>query len=242
MLLEQAVYTSAKTKLREGYHIVAKSTGVSNEVTTALNRSCPSHDSLQCLDANFQSLNFHDLGNGMFSISRSVYGGKEFSNRGGLQVATIVLLARREQLAGYDYNVIRLARAAQSLGHLRWTPRFPSQLPRVEIPDAGANIHGERLEHAVRERDQLLAHWRSGKTVVVVTDTSADELMESCVLALSAEERLLLSFTTGLKWTKQRPFQLYVLRNLRTDTRLRLQSAGAVILGDSDRSALQTSW
>jgi len=221
MRLEQAIYTSSKTRRGEGYHVVARSAGITSENVTALNRWCPSHAVLGS-DTNAETMNFHPLAEGGYALSRTTHGGKEFSGRGGLQVVTIVLLLKPRHLAGYDNNPFRLARVAQSLGHLRWSPGFSERLPLVELPDV------ERAEEDLFSDDDfpnvhgILHRLKSRQRVACISPSLGAEIVEGTIRRLPVPKRLDVSFTTGLKWSKQRPFALHIIKKLdeRTSTRL----------------------
>ena len=185
MWLEQAVFTSTKSRQGEGYHVVAKSPGVSSGITTALNRRCPSHGALQGNASDFESLNFHRLTPNTLAVSRTVYGGKEYSNRGGLQVVTIVLVVKDFQLEGYVNDPFCLARMARSLGHLRWQPQFPSTLPSIELPDMELTGRWTPSGDCYENSDKALQHWYGGGSVAVVSEERAEEIIGSLLRASS---------------------------------------------------------
>lgn len=226
MWVEQAVFTSSKTRRGEGYHVVAESPGVSNEIVTALNRWCPSHASLQSGTHHEQSLSFHPLSVNTVALARTTYGLKEFSNRGGLQVVTIALVLRRDQLAGYGNNCFRLARVARSLGYMRWQPQFPERLAAIELPD-------EEFSEAFLSRDAgptkpdlveeaVLELLRLNRRVVVIAE-GGSRLTENIVEQLTPEQRLCCFFSTALRWSKQRPYRVQVLRDIDQRTRIRMK-------------------
>ena len=162
MWLEQAVFTSTKSRQGEGYHVVAKSPGVSSGMTTALNRRCPSHGALQENASDFESLNFHRLTPNTLAVSRTVYGGKEYSNRGGLQVVTIVLVVKDLQLEGYVNDPFCLARMARSLGHLYVVGHTDRDNDTVGYLVSLVAARGPGRRRAGRRRADL-SHGRSGR-------------------------------------------------------------------------------
>lgn len=236
MWLEQAVFTSSKTNRGEGYQVVAKSPGVSDHLVVALTRWCPSHASLQSDDVNAESTNYHPLSLDMVAISRTMYGLKEFSGRGGLQVVTIAILLRRSQLAGYENNCIRLARVARSLGHLRWRTHFPEQIAPIELPNrewSEALLDQELAESDGRSSPtqangpsparaaELL---QAGQRVALLTDSNPNQVAEDVIQNIPIEDRPSCYFTTGLKWSKQRPFRLQLLDGIDHQLSIRLKS------------------
>lgn len=223
MWIERAVFTSSKTRHAEGYQVVAKSPGVTNGIVTVLNRWCPSHAALQSIDPHAQSLNFHPIDHERIAISRTTYGRKEFSRRGGLQVSTTVLIVQRQQLGGFENNAFVFARTARSLGYLRWKPHFPEQLPAIEFPDnAAADL---RVEPNIDEAaSQFVESLRRGERLAIHWPHEPHELAGRLLKCLSPEERIRTFFTTGLKWSKQRPFSLHIFEAIEESTRLRLKT------------------
>lgn len=228
MWLEQAVFTSSKTRRGEGYHVVAKSPGISDDLVVALTRWCPSHASLQSNDVNAESTNYHPLSTDMVAISRTMYGLKEFSGRGGLQVVTIAILLRRSQLAGYENNCFRLARVARSLGYLRWRPHIPEQISPIELPNwewSEALLHREleELDDSYPPR-QVAAILQAGQRVALVTGSNPNQVAEEVIQSLPTDDRPSCYFTTGLKWSKQRPFRLQLLEGIDHQLSMRIKS------------------
>jgi hypothetical protein len=209
--LEQAIYGSQRSALSRGYHVLAKSPGVSSEAVTQLNRWCPSHGSLLGEAHDSWSLNFHPVGRNRFALSRTVYGGPEFSNRGGLQVMTMVLILDERHLSHYDNNPFAVARVARSWGLLRWRPRFPQSLQPAKLPCATIS---EATPRTLRDRHGAVTAMKAvlaGGFVALTSCHVSIDMLESLLLQVRPEHRLQLSFTTGLKPSPQRPFRLHLV-------------------------------
>src|SRR5690554_4688658 len=99
MLIEQAVFTSARTDRAEGYQLVARSPGVVEEDAREISVWCPSHDSLFEDGADAVSVNFFHLPSGAYCISKSEPAGAEYSGRRGAQVYTQCLVVSPEVLS-----------------------------------------------------------------------------------------------------------------------------------------------
>lgn len=209
--VEQAVYGSRRSVLQRGYHLIAKSPGITGDNITHLNRWCPSHGALLDEAVDASSLNFHPLGSDNYAISRTVYGEPEFSNRGGLQVVTSILVLGKDQLARYDNNPFAVARMARAEGLLRWSPAAIRILATVALRPAAS----EKMSHDdpgdAPNMTKALAAVRSGEPIVLTSSSVSPELLETLFLKVSPNERLGLSFTTGLKPSPQRPFRLHLL-------------------------------
>lgn len=229
MWLEQAVFTSSKTNRGQGYQVVAKSRGVSDHLLVALTRWSPSHASLQSNDVTAESTNYHPLSSDIVAVSRTMYGLKEFSGRGGLQVVTIAIILKRSQLAGYENNCFRLARVARSLGYLRWQVRFPERISAIELPNrelSEAFLHREMEEpDDSYPPQQVAAMLQTGQRVALVAaGSSPNHVAEAVIQSLPIKDRPSCYFTTGLKWSKQRPFRLQRLESIDRQLGMRLKS------------------
>ena len=233
MLVEQTVFASGKTRYGEGYHVVARSAGISRETVVGLTHWSPSHSSLQSTNADFSSLNYHPLPENRLAVSRTVYGDREFSGRGGLQVVTMALVLTQQQFSGYDNHAFRLMRVARAMGLLRWQPRFAETLPPVELPD-------EEESERLLQRENLTPHaqvsnaielLRAGKRVAIVG--SDREHCEAIVDQLGPHERVHCFFSTGLNASNQRPFKVQVFEAVSKKAAWRLESNNIQIMRSS---------
>ncbi|RME37117.1 MAG: hypothetical protein D6788_10140, partial [Planctomycetota bacterium] len=89
---DQAVFTSLRTPMGEGYRVVAASAGVRPEERRVITRVSPSHDSL-CDDGReskerVRALACYPLPTGRLCIALSLPAGNEHTGRGGLRVYT----------------------------------------------------------------------------------------------------------------------------------------------------------
>ena len=236
MLVEQAVYTSAKTRYGEGYHVVSRSPGISNDIVTALNRWCPSHAALEN-DVLSESINFHPLVDDSLALSRTTYGVREFSGRGGLQVVTIVLVLRASQFGGFENNPYRLARVARALGHLRWTHNLPERVDAAELPDgdsAEAIALPDEEFPGVDETVPIVNALGSGKRVTIANARDREVVGEAILRSLPSHRRLSISFSTGLRISRQRPFDLQFANEVDDRTAYRLRSDNIELMDAPD--------
>ena len=214
MQVQQAIFTSARTNRMCGYHVVARSAGIGEEIAGRLFAWGPTHASLADPDWGASSLNFFPLIDPWFAVGRTVYGGPEYSNRGGRQIVTVSLVLSRQQLAGYDNNPLILARTARALGHLRLLAAVPERLPTVDLPDCSASCPEptrcpERVPDPLVE--SILERLRSGRRAAAIGVPEPLPVLEKVFLWTSLPDRLALSFTTGLKPSQHRPFRLHFL-------------------------------
>ena len=86
MFVEQAIFTSLKTRRQEGYQLAAVSPGIASEGAKELEVWGPAHDSLLDGMQGASSVNFHPLTSGDYCVSRTVAAGEEYSGRGGPRI------------------------------------------------------------------------------------------------------------------------------------------------------------
>jgi GTPase-associated protein 1, N-terminal domain type 2 len=208
MRLEQAIFTSAQTSFGRGYHLVARSSGVSERLAQQLSLWAPSESCLVDGDIDADSLNVFPLDDDWIAISRTVCADAEYSDRGQFRMETNFLTAQRSQLAGYDYNPVSVARMAQACGHLRLREALPAGLQPVELPSVGtrnSSLRDDAVDNGMAA--SILERYRTERIVVAGCD-SPRALLHAILNRLPAEHRLDLSFSTGLKPSNHRPFRL----------------------------------
>lgn len=229
MIVEQAVFTSAHTRRMRGYHLVGRSPGIDENLARQLIHWCPTHGSLAATSPDAWSLNCFPLEDDWFAVTRSVYGGPEYSRRGGLQVVTQILVLRKRQFAGYDQNPLALAKTAWILGHLRLTLETPAHLPTVDLPDHPLPDYEAMFEPTSSDWILLRQLQRSlgqHRRVAVRGLREPIKAIEFLLQQYPSSQRLQLSFTSGLKPSVERPFQIHLVPSGAELSRNRLAQLG----------------
>lgn len=209
MFVEQAIFTSIRSRRAQGYHVVASSTGVDDRVLQALTTWGPSHASLLSREPEAESWNFHELPGDWLGISRTTHGGSEYSGRGGLQVYTHFLLVRPEQMKPYQFDALQFARTAYALGYLRLKAFPPESLPRVDLPEHAMTVPEYSPDAPPLGFDDILRTLRFQNRLVVVGQPDPIPLLMLILRETKPEDRLKLSFCTGLRPSVHRNFQLH---------------------------------
>lgn len=134
MQLEQAIFTSSQRSRIKGYQLVCRSAGIDRNMAQELCRWSPSQlpDSA---DQNDWFLSAYPLSHGFTAIARTVWGGPEYSCRGGNRVVTLICLISTQQLTSYRSDPCLVASTALSLGHLRMPLDIPRSLETMTLPD-----------------------------------------------------------------------------------------------------------
>lgn len=216
MKAEQAVFASADSSRMKGYQLVARSAGIDRSMAQELCRWAPSHSGLTHRDSRAWSINYFRIDDSRVAVTRTTYGGPEYSARGGMQVVTLFLVVSRDQMAGYANNPLAVARTALALGYLRLTPTEGDQLPPLSLPDRPVPIkpprdagEGEDIGDDVLET--ALGLLLESRRVAVVGKSDPIAAASRLLDRVPLKARLDISFTTGLNWSMQRDFQLHFL-------------------------------
>lgn len=213
MLADQAVFTSMVRRGKAGYHLVARSPGVSESEAAAVATWSPSHGGLVVDAANKVSVNFFPLPSGRYAVARTRPGRAEYSGRGGRQLFTRAVIVAAAQLGEADYRPFAVYRDALALGHLAYDPSPAPALPRVELSTLHVPADVEALGGFVRELgapvvDSVLNQLEAGRPVVLPYPGDRARLAEYLLSRLPPEAALATSFATSLRPSSVRPFTL----------------------------------
>lgn len=215
MTADQAIFTSMLRQGKSGYHVVARSPGVSESEANALTTWSPSHGGLALDEANPVSVNFFPLPSGRYALARSREGRGEYSGRGGRQVFSRAVLFDSEYLRAVSYQPFRIYRDALSLGYLHYRQNPPSVLPRIELSKFQVCLETPEesranLEHSfdTRTLDTIASQLNSGQAVLFAHPGDRAALAELILGRLDPETVLRISLSTSLKPSSVRPFRL----------------------------------
>jgi hypothetical protein len=243
MRLEQAIFTSVRGGRLDGYQLAAASPGIHETLAKELTVWGPAHDSLWDTRRDARSVNFFPLADGQYCLSVTTISGAEYSGRGGGRVYTQMFVLPREVLIRFTNDPFLVLRALAAAGRLVVHEQVPERLSTVPLlgrsdaPDASlkAQVLEEISPHVFQELVEAVA---SPSKVAVLTSGHVDRLFQALLHALPFPNRLSLSFTTNLKDSARRPFQLFVLPNDSTLIRQsqRLNGAKVVDLAASEVS------
>ena len=215
MTADQAIFTSMFRQGKAGYHVVARSPGVSDSEANAIVAWSPSHGGLAIDAFNRVSVNFFPLPSGRYAVARSREGRGEYSGRGGRQVFTRAVLFDSERLRHSAHNPFRIYRDALTLGHLHYRSDPASVLPAVEffaLPPS-QSLHEEsppiiENEFESGTLDKVVSQLNAGQAVVLAHSGDRLILGEHLIRRLSPDVVLRTSLSTSLVPSSVRPFRL----------------------------------
>jgi hypothetical protein len=212
---EQAIYTSLSRDGRAGYHVVARSPGITDADARALAAWSPSHGALLVDAANRASVNLHPLPGGRLALSRSVEGRPEYSGRGGRQVYTRAIVLDAEGLARAGGDPFAIYRDAMALGHLLYDPAPPPVLAPVALGRCHAPADPEALAARLAppgpgpaELAEARRRLAAGETVRLRCPGDRLLLAECLLAALPPDLVAALSVSTSLVPSTARPYRL----------------------------------
>jgi hypothetical protein len=210
---EQAIFTSLPRRGKSGYHLVARSRGVTDLEAGALTTWSPSHGTLIIDAANRTSVNYHGLPGGRCALARTCEGPAEYSGRGGRQLYTQILIVDERALRQAGNQPWALFRAALALGYFRYRPDPEDTLPPVRLLETYATPEpaywSERLQVlGLASPDALVEKLIKGQTVALAYDGDRALLAESLTGLVPPETRPQISFATSLRPSMVRPFLL----------------------------------
>lgn len=218
MRIPQAIFTSLRGDRIAGYQLAVKSEGIGDDLAQELNTWGPAHDSLLDELAEEPSVNFHPLGQVYFCLSLTRPAGAEYSGRAGARVYTQMFVLPREGLARFDNNPLLILRALETAGRIEVYDEVPPMLrPLPLVGRAGeADMHGfEQI--LMNLSPEALSHLATtvleNPSVGLASALPPRALFAALFQLIPLEDRLKVSFTTGLRHSLRRPFRLFLLPN-----------------------------
>ncbi len=219
---DQAIFTSVRTPMGEGYRIIASSKGMKPNEKQAITRSSPSHDSL-CVDEANQSPAFaiacYALPTKRICLAYSCFAGAEHTGRGGQRVYTLNVVFDEIDFANIRYNPFHLVRALVSAGCTAPQLKPPNILPELQLtvateadpaamPSALGHMDPSWMEHVLQK---IMSQKK--KNLIVNTNQNWVESAETMILGVPGPMRSKVSFSAGLKFSVGRPHLLQVLHD-----------------------------
>jgi hypothetical protein len=235
MRIEQAIFTSLQSSRLDGYQLAATSNGIVAEQAKELTIWGPAHDSLWDTRCDARSVNFHSLSGGGYCLSCTTLAGAEYSGRGGGRVYTQMFVLTRDALAQFANDPFLVLRALSAAGRLIVFEQIPNSLPSVPLLGRTVKVDPALAHQVVEEVGekvfQDLAQAIAGNDrIAVSTSGHVERLFQAALHTLPFEDRLSLSFTTGLKESQRRLFKLFVLPSDATIVRQTQRQTAAKII------------
>lgn len=234
MYVEQAIFTSAQTDRTDGYQLVARSSGINDDDARELSAWGPSHDSLHDSTVVATSVNVYPLPSGATCVSRSSNAGCEYSGRSGFRVYTQCFVIPDEVMRRFAYQPFAILNAAAIDGRVEVHRSVPKSVVGFRLLGRASPVDRRAVEYVVAtigaDRLAALADLSlDGQSLGIIRRISAEKLFSAINSCLPLDQRQSISFTTGLRFSTQRPFRWiclpgndYELRQVGRLSRLRI--------------------
>ena len=249
IVCDQAIFTSARTPIGEGYRIIAASGKVRGDEKQAITRCSPSHGALCDESPDATGMAFYALPTGRLCVAHSCCAGAEHTGRGGQRVYTINLILTKEDFEAAAYNpfkVLRLLRAARGV-----KPQLkpPGQLPPIRLGlgnDAGDGPASTWLAPpASAARKFLISEILGDGKVIACVPADFETTAEALLVAVPGPLRAKVSLSAGLRFSVGRGHRLCVLCDDKGATRIRIEGQPIAFVdgqGDPPRPAPRSEW
>lgn len=235
--VEQAVFTSCANGSVQGYQLVSRSPGIDERVAQALRQWSPTHNGLESADKDACSINFFPIDKKRVAIGRTLFGLSEYSSRGSLQTVTLYLVTSLDHLMAFNGDAWVMASIARSIGLLRFDRNISAKLPTALMPSStilGATPVTCSDKQAAEQSIELM---NRGRQVAVVGVDNPTPILRLIIHQLNIQQRLAMSFATGLQHSCQRKFQLEFHKSASTDLRYSLSQDNISIVQPEKRVA-----
>lgn len=213
---DQAIFTSIRSRVGQGYRLVSASPGLTAEEKREITRRCPSHGNL-CADGEEASaVSGYPLPGGRHCVALSRHAGLEHTARGGLRVHTAVVVLDAAGYAAFDCDPLRVQRAVAAFG-AEILDNPPPVLPKLRLEAGPQRLQGpsEAAEHAL----YLLSALLCGRRLVVIGAADGLELARVLIAGLPVCTRRRLAVSIGLKFAPTRQMDLSIVDRDEGETR-----------------------
>jgi hypothetical protein len=210
---DQAVFTSMLRRGKSGYHLVARSQGVTESEASAFSTWSPSHGGLIVDAANRASVNYFPLPTGRFALARTIAARPEYSGRGGRQLFTRAVVFDAAKLRQSGFRPFAIYRDALALGHLAYDAYPQPILRKVELSGVYPAEDEGRFDALLHELgaarvEGLLAQLEAGRSVEVAYAGDRTALAEMLLSQLTRDALVASSAATSLHPSAVRPYRL----------------------------------
>ncbi|MFQ5413316.1 MAG: hypothetical protein ACE5E6_02550, partial [Phycisphaerae bacterium] len=145
MQCEQAIFTSVRTPMGEGYRIIAAGKGLKPEEKKTITTQSPSHEAVCDTSPDARAVACYPLPTERLCVAATRVAGAEQSGRGGRRVYTMNIIFDVGDFEAFGYNPFHVARAMETAGLTEPQLKPPAVLPDVDIEIDRAQGHHQRI-------------------------------------------------------------------------------------------------
>ena len=222
---DQAIFTSVRSPMGEGYRIVAASRGLKADERQHITRYSPSHEALcpvpggSDVEGRPLAVSFCALPTGRLCVACSCYAGAEHTGRGGQRVYTVSVVFESGEFAAWSFNPFAIVRAMSAAGLL--TPQLKPQavldevrLVSVESAFQGGNEQGRDAQRDVRGETAptgVLERLLENRSTVLNTASDPLATAEWILAGVPGPLRATMPFSAGVRFSVGRTHRWQVV-------------------------------
>ncbi|MFQ5590797.1 MAG: hypothetical protein ACE5HE_06530 [Phycisphaerae bacterium] len=229
---DQAVFTSIRTPMGEGYRIIASSRGLRAVEKQMITRSSPSHEGLcrRSPEAGVaasgpEGAAFYRLPSGRLCVALSCFAGAEHTGRGGQRVYTQCAVFDEDSFPQCGYNAFNVLRAMVAAGLAAPRLEPSATLPPIAlVVNAGPDDSGELTLHPEIGTDcrrRVLQGLFDNRSMIVDVEGEWLQSAELLLLGVPGPARADISFSAGARFSLGRGHRLHLLHDARGEARAR---------------------
>ena len=208
---DQAIFTSVRTPMGEGYRIIAASRGVTAAEKQAITKTSPSHDSLIDTGPDATGLASYLLPTGRLCIAKFWCAGAEQSGRGGKRVYTHNIVMTSDDLSRFAFSVFAVIRSAEDCGVFTGALEPEKVLPRLSLPgDPVVSTTFADPAELSRCASHVVEKLLDNRKIVLQVSGDPLAAARCLVAALPGPMRCEISFAAGLRFALSRSLRLNV--------------------------------
>lgn len=220
---DQAVFTSVRSLMGEGYQIVGASNGVTPQEKADIVRNSPSHGSLPDLGENLAvGLLSYTLNSGRRCTTYCCHAGKEQSGRGGDRVYSHMVFLDRPNFTLFDSDVAGVHKALKKAVHQNGAilQMMNAMRPlQIDIPAQPINEEGACTLNPLRT---TVAEWLwpvageilAGRKTILIGLEEPFAFLKWLLLILPRSVREIVDVSVNVSFSPNRRLNLILLPNL----------------------------
>ncbi len=210
-LVEQAIFTSIRSPMGQGYRIVAASAGISGDEKKEIVQSAPSHGNLCDPSPTAVGLASFALRSGRRCIFLSSNAGVEPTARGGYRIFTHVLVMEPARFRTFECDPLNVEAAARGGISCDLPPSPPTRLSPLLLTDATGRQPASTAAPQAADAEpavHVLSTVLQGRRLLAVGAPAPQKVLRWVLGATPIAVRERLSLSYGLKFSPSRGFQL----------------------------------
>ncbi len=222
LVCEQAIFTSIRTPMGEGYRIIAASKGINPKDQQMITQRSPSHDGLCAPEKNDASesyiplaVSFYQLPSGQLCVAISCFAGAEHTGRGGQRIYTHCAVFPSDQFKACAFNPFNIAQAMVEADLTTPTLKPKPQLEplSLQVNTAPTTLDDSCVATLSNNNAYMIAIDRllCDKAIIVNLDNDWLVATEAIMMSLPGPMRERVSFGAGIRYSTGRHFNLNML-------------------------------